>query len=278
MKRLLYGLAKETRPLPVIATLAVVYLAFLTAGAGYGLNEVLFFIDVFFCLYTVHFIDTYVDFYVRKEDKFKTFGFAHGASGILKKNELIAGAILSSAIFLALHAYLSLSAGFVFFILMSIVYFIGISYSHYISRNSAISVAAYPFCLALAMSAVYTMVSGVFGFRFIGLVIPVFLLFLGSRAWMDIADSDTDKKTGKPNFSLAIGKRNSKLLVLLLLASGLAVSVIGAFSATRFFAAAIMFLVFYRGFSLEPKTGSKYIMPGVFAFVVLQILFQYAMT
>lgn len=271
MKRMLRGLLKEIRPLPVIATLTAIYFAFLLAKTVISPAIPLLFLSTFFLLYTVHFLDTYEDNYIRNEDRFKTFKFAHGASGLLKKNELIWGAALSSLLFLAVVTYISLQSGPIFLLLNIFAYVIGVSYSRYLSKNIAASVVAYPLGVLLVMSSAYLLASGTIDIKFAEYSIPVFLVLAASRIWLDLADEGTDKKTGKPNISSCFGMNAAKKLAFLFLVAGMVIVYFQSFSWLLL----LPFLFFCRGFMLRPDKGINYIMSGIYMFLIIEIALQY---
>ncbi len=266
--RLLKGLMIELRPLPVIAILLSVYLAFLHAGVPLSAPILLYLLGAFFLLYTVHLLDTYEDSYVRKEDGFKAFTFAHGSND-LKKEELLAGALISSLIFFAI--ILSLQGGVPFLLLNLAGYLLGISYSRYLSRNVLLSLLATPTGVALAMIGVYMLATGGAGLGILAFSAPFFLLFLGASAWMDMADSDTDRRTGKPNLYLSLGAGPAKSLGLASLLGGLVATAISYPSLQYLLPLAALSLVFCRGFLLKPRKGIYYVMAGVFLYLLVRL-------
>ncbi len=272
MHRLILGLLKEIRALPVIATLTALYFAFSLANVPITSQILLYFVGVFFLLYTVHFLDTYEDEFITKEDSYKTFLFAHGSSGLLKKEELITGAAVSSMSFFVILSCLSFSAGLMFFMINFFAYLIGISYSKYLSKNLFSSLLSYSTGLVLCMFAMYLLASGKFDLKILVYSIPIFLLFTGSKTSMDIADLETDKKTKKPNIGLAIGTSNAKKLVLIMLILGLLLTLNYSISVINIILVLLFLLFFYYCISLKPEKSTSFVTAGVFLFLVFQIL------
>ncbi len=273
MERLVRGLLIELRPLPVIATLTAVFFAFLLTDASFTHSIFLFLASIFFILYATHFLDTYEDHYVRKEDQYKTFLFAHGASGILTKNELLFGASVSSVGFFIITLYLSRTAGLVLFFLSFASYLIGVLYSRYISKNAFLSLLAYPIALLLAMNGIYFLALSFIDPKPTIHFSSIFLLFLGTRIWMDMADMETDKKGGKPNVSSMFGKSKVKKIGFLILLAGIAIASFLYNSLIYFLLLASLVFLFYHAYQLEPRKGIRQVLFGVFAFLVIQIFY-----
>ncbi len=278
MSRMLKGLVYELRPLPLLATLTAVYLAFLLAGVSYNSTVVLFLLDIFFVLYAVHLLDTYEDYFIRKEDEYKEFTVAHGSSGLLDKNTLIIGAVLSSFGFLIVTFYLLMIAESTFFLLIFPVWVIGVTYSKYLSKIIPSALIAHPLGVFLSMLAAYYLHKGVIDMKILIFSSPLFLLFLSSRAWLDLADVDTDKRSGKSNFAIKLGLSNAKVLAFAFLCMGLFLSLFNSFFGMSFSFIFIVevFIVFisaYYGFRKEPKVGIYYILGAVYLFMLFQAAF-----
>lgn len=270
MSRMLKGLVHEIRPLPVIAALTAVYTAFLLAGISYNSAVVLFLLDVFLVLYTVHLLDTYEDYFIRKEDEHKKFTFAHGGSGLLGKNTLIVGAVLSSIGFLIVTIYLSVAAGPVFFLLSLSAWLIGVTYSKYLSKSIPFAMIAHPVGVFLAMLAAYYLQELVIDMKILAFSVPIFFLFLASRAWLDLADVNTDRRSEKPSFAIKLGLSTAKGLAFVFLLVGLFLSLVNSFSSMSVVGILIVLVPSYYGFRKDPKIGVHYVLGGVYLFILIQ--------
>lgn len=275
MSQMLKGLVCELRPLPLMATLTAVYLAFLLAGVSDNSVVVLFLLDVFFVLYSVHFLDTYEDYFIRKEDEYKEFTVAHGSSGLLDKNTLIMGTVLSSFGFLVLTFYLSMRSDSTFFLLILPAWVISLTYSKYLSKIIPFALIAHPLGLFLTMLAAYYLHKGVIDMKILTFSSPLLFLFLSSRAWLDLADVDTDKRSGKSNFAIKLGLPNAKVLAFTFLILGLLLSIINSFFSTSFsfisiVEVLIVFIPAYYGFRKEPKVGIYYVLGAVYLFMLFK--------
>ena len=228
----------------------------------------------FFLLYAVHFLDTYEDAFVRKEDEHKTFHFAHGSNGTLTKNEVLAGAILSSIVFLILLFFIAQGEPVLFHVLVLGGYVLGVLYSPFLSKNLVTSLLIPPVGVILGMASAFLLAGGMNWDLFTSFAISVFLLMLGGKAWMDIADQDADAFTKRDNIALLWGEKNARLLAHGTILAGFLLSLMRTHSWGHHIGIVIIALLFFRGFSMTAKRGTHWIMPAIFLFLIWEIAVQ----
>lgn len=268
--RTIQGLIQELRPLPVLATFGALFLSFVLAG-NIPSDGLLFFAMTFFLLYAIHFLDTYEDAFVRKEDAHKTFHFAHGSTGTLTKNELLMGAILSSIIFLVLLFFVAQGKMILFPVLVLSGYVLGVLYSPVLSKNLITSLLVPPVGVVLGMASAFVLAGGMDWGSISPFMVSVFLLLLGGKAWMDIADQDADNFTKRDNVALLWGEPRAGLLARGAIMCGLLLSLVRTDSWGHHIGIVIIALLFFRGFSMSAKRGVHWIMPAIFLFLLWEI-------
>ncbi len=271
------GLLRELRPLTLLTTLTCVFLAVLFADGIFSFEITILFVSLLFCLYAVHALDTYEDEFIRKEDRFKSFTFAHGATGLLTKNELAAISIISSAFALVGFAYLAVNAGAILFPILFAAWAIGVSYSRILSRNLLAGLLAYPSGVMLAMSGAFIVANGNDWNSFAALLGPVFLILLGVKTWMDTADSETDSRTGRPNISNVFGIPGAKGLSIGFLMLGTLLALLNSFTIYRAGASILFLILFLWPLNQTPQKGISIVAPAAYLFLLMEAIFHGAL-
>lgn len=271
MHRVFVGLVKEIRPLPLVMALAPLVLSLLITHT-FPPETGLFFTCTFFLLYTVHLLDTYEDAFVRKEDSHKHFKLGHGSEGELTESEVKIAALISSLIFFLLLWGLVQTTSFLFLVIVLVGFGIGVLYSSFFSKYLLTSLLIPPLDVVLGMAAAFLLARGTTWSEWSLVASAIFFLMLGAKAWLDIADKETDAKTQRKNIALVWGEKKARKFALGCLLLG----VLSAFHVHFSFAAAMSSIIagglFLYAYSLPTRKSISILMPTIFFFVLWMIV------
>src|SRR5712692_5543397 len=134
INNLIKGLLIEIRPLPTVAAITAGLIGFLLAKPSIlPLTQVLLFsAAIFIIMLTVHIHDTYVDYYIRGEDKAYDFGLLDSSNNLISIRQMKIILTVTSIAYFLIIALLSLNGGAVFVALATLGWIIGLLYTPYL--------------------------------------------------------------------------------------------------------------------------------------------------
>ena len=249
MKKLI-GLLKETRPLPVIATLIAINSTALTTKQ-INADLIYYSISIFFLLYAVHCLDTIEDRFIRKEDQLKTTSFAHGSQGELTRNDLQLASNIALFCFSLITIILTTKIGLIFLTLNLVAFLIAITYSNYLSKNLLTGIISPSLGVAISMFSALVITNTPLTLPAISYICSVFLLMLTCKITLDCLDTQIDKTTNKPNLANAIGTHNTRKLTLVIQLTALLIYLATNYSEINLITITLLLAIFVMSYFVK---------------------------
>ncbi len=225
-------------------------------------------VGIFSALYYAHVKDSYIDYYVRHEDRVAS----------LTKYQSKLGMRISMVIFFLSMVYLYAVSGWLIIPLMFGGLFLAYTHAPYLDMNPFGATAGYPTGLALATLAGYYSQSGLLNNEVLIFSSVVWMILNGVKIIDDIKDYEWDKSFGKRTAVVALGKKNAKIagcgLVMLGATIGIALSFLKVFSV--FSSIAFAFLYPFALFAINKNKrkeiyGLRILLVGVYLFTITEI-------
>ncbi len=207
MNNLAKGLLIEIRPLPTIAAITAGLIGFLLAKpASLPLTQILLFsLAVFLIMLTVHIHDTYIDYYIRGEDKVFDFGLLDSSKNLISLQQMKVVLTLTSAAYFVIIAVLSVNGGPVFFTLAALGWIVGLLYTPYLDQNPLLSSFSYPFGMLLAIIGASYLVERAFSPGILLYASALMLSLGGAKMVEDLIDMEHDPEFGKATIATRFG-------------------------------------------------------------------------
>jgi len=208
--KVLKGYLIEIRPLPMIAALTGGLIGFAFAHE-FSLNLLFpFLFSIFLALFSAHLKDTYVDYYVYKEDVIYRFGRFDSSYGLLSKNNLVNGILFSTVVFSLLTIYLTSFRNF-YLIFGILGLLLSLTYSDKLSKNPVGACIGYPLGVSLALIGGYYLQTSMLNPIVITFSL-ILLLFLSSgKIIEDMIDMKHDKFFNKNTIPVLLGFKKNKI-------------------------------------------------------------------
>lgn len=193
-------------------------IAALTAGLtgfafAHAFNIILllpFLLSIFLALFSAHLKDTYIDYYVEKEDVTYRFGRFDSSYGLLSKKNLVNGILFSMLIFSLLTIYLTIFR-FFYLIFGIIGMLLALTYSEKLSKNSVGACIGYPLGVSLVLVGGYYLQTSAFN-PIVIIFSMILLLFLSSgKIIEDMIDMKHDKLFNKNTIPVLLGTKKNKM-------------------------------------------------------------------
>ncbi len=278
MNNLAKGLLIETRPLPTIASITAGLIGFLLAKpATLPLNQVLLFsLALFIIMLTVHIHDTYIDYYIRGEDKTYDFGLLDSSNNLISKQQMKVILTLTSASYFLIIAFLSTSGGAVFILLATLGWIVGLLYTPYLDRNPILSSFSYPFGMLLAVLGSAYLVEQAFSLVTLLYAFALMLSLGGAKIVEDLIDMQHDPDYGKATVATRLGFSRAKIIGYVTVFIGL--GLLGVASLTGLLPGNILVGILMGGciaavsFRLPPIRGVYVLVAGLYIVMLTTVL------
>ncbi len=223
MNNLAKGLLIEIRPLPTIAAITAGLIGFLLAKpVTLPITQMLIFsFAIFLIMLTVHIHDTYVDYYIRGEDKVYDFGLLDSSNNLISIKQMKAILTLTSTGYFLIIALLALNGGVVFVALATLGWIIGLLYTPILDKNPILSSFSYPFGMLLTILGASYLVQQTFNFAILFYAFALMLSLGGAKMVEDLIDMEHDPDFGKATIATRMGFHAAKKIGYIIAFSGL---------------------------------------------------------
>lgn len=223
MNNLAKGLLIEIRPLPTVAAITAGLIGFLLAKpVTLPVTQILLFsFAIFLIMLTVHIHDTYVDYYVRGEDKVYDFGLLDSSNNLISIKQMKIILTLTSTSYFLIIALLALTGGVVFITLATLGWIIGLLYTPFLDRNPILSSFSYPFGVLLALLGASYLVHQTPTFPILLYAFALMLSIGGAKMVEDLIDMEHDPDFGKATMATRMGFNAAKKVGYAIVFSGL---------------------------------------------------------
>ncbi len=217
------GLLIEIRPLPTVAAITAGLIGFLLAKPATLLSTqvLLFSLAVFLIMLTVHIHDTYIDYYIRGEDKAYDFGLLDSSNNLISINQMKIILTLTSTAYFAIIALLALGGGIVFIALATLGWIIGFLYTPYLDKNPILSSFSYPFGMLLTIVGAAYLTQQAFKSSVIVYAFALMLALGGAKVVEDLIDMEHDPDFGKATVATRMGFKKAKKIGYTIVFAGL---------------------------------------------------------
>lgn len=278
MKNLVKGLLIEVRPLPTVAAITAGIVGFLLSGA-HPLNTsqiLLYSAAIFLVMLTVHIHDTYVDYYVRGEDKIYDFGLLDSSNDLISKQQMKLVILLASTGYFLLTALLSIAGGLIFASLATIGWAVGLLYTPYLDRNPILSSFTYPFGMMLTIIGASYLARNSLSLIILFYSFALMLCLGGAKIVEDLIDMEHDPVFGKATVATRLGferaKRAGYAIVLLGLSLLAYASITNLLPATILVGVAIAGVTAACSYRLKPIRGVYILVAGLYAVMIATLI------
>lgn len=217
------GLLIEIRPLPTVAAITAGLIGFLLAKPPIlPLTQVLLFsLAIFLIMLTVHIHDTYIDYYIRGEDRVYDFGLLDSSNNLISIHQMKVILTITSAAYFLIIALLALRGGVVFIALATIGWIIGLLYTPYLDKNPILSSFSYPFGMLLTILGAAYLIQQTFTPSILFYAIALMLSLGGAKMVEDLIDMSHDTDFGKATIATRLGFNAAKKIGYAIVFSGL---------------------------------------------------------
>lgn len=272
------GLLIEIRPLPTVAAITAGLIGFLLAKPPIlPLTQVLLFsLAIFLIMLTVHIHDTYIDYYIRGEDRVYDFGLLDSSNNLISIHQMKIILTITSAAYFLIIALLALRGGVVFIALATIGWIIGLLYTPYLDKNPILSSFSYPFGMLLTILGAAYLIHQTFTPSILFYAIALMLSLGGAKMVEDLIDMSHDTDFGKATIATRLGFNAAKKIGYAIVFSGLAL--LGLASLAGFIPPFVVIGTIVGGtiaavsYRLPPIRGVYLLVAGLYVVMLLTLL------
>jgi 1,4-dihydroxy-2-naphthoate octaprenyltransferase len=272
------GLLIEIRPLPTIAAITAGLIGFLLSKPStLPLTQVLLFSTaVFIIMLTVHIHDTYVDYYIRGEDKVYDFGLLDSSNNLISIRQMKIILTITSTAYFFIIALLTLRGGAVFAVLATLGWITGLLYTPYLDKNPILSSFSYPFGMLLTIIGAAYLIQQTFKPAILLYATALMLSLGGAKIVEDLIDMAHDPDFGKATVATRLGFNKAKKIGYTTVFVGLALLALA--SLTSLIPPFIMIGILIGGavaafsYHLPPIRGVYILVAGLYVVMLVTLL------
>jgi len=273
------GLLIEIRPLPTVAAITAGLIGFLLAKPSIlPLTQVLlFFLAIFLIMLTVHIHDTYIDYYIRGEDKIYDFGLLDSSNNLISIRQMKTVLTVTSATYFLVIAFLTVKGGgAVFAALATLGWIIGLLYTPYLDKNPILSSFSYPFGMLLTILGAAYLIQQTFKPAILFYATALMLCLGGAKMVEDLIDMAHDPDYGKATIATRMGFDAAKKIGYAIVFSGL--GLLGFASLTGFIPPFIILGTLIGGavaafsYRLPPIRGVYLLVAGLYVVMLATLI------
>lgn len=278
MNNLAKGLLIEIRPLPTVAAITAGLIGFiLTRPLNPPVTQILLFsAAIFLIMLTVHLHDTYVDYYIRGEDKLYDFGLLDSSNNLISARQMKVILTLTSTTYFLIIAFLSKTGGIIFLTLATLGWIIGLLYTPYLDRNPILSSFSYPFGMLLTIVGASYLAQQTFNTAILLYASALMLSLGGAKIVEDLIDMGHDPDFGKATIATRLGFNAAKRIGYATVFAGL--GLLGLASLIRLLPTFIIYGTVLGGavaalsYRLPPIRGVYILVAGLYIVMITTLL------